>query len=215
MQKPYRQRSCLLFSLLSFTIQALPLPLFLSTSRRRAMPLITRNVWKNKKSSGGQKTRVKRICRVCMMCRMSLHYKEPFRFTPPCYFRNAIKFLWAHVLFCSPCRTTSHSQASERGVKGKGDGDDMYNCRLPFPFPSPPCHFVLSCGCAVTLFRSTVWLNDPKHFNIVFDGSLAASSSRPSNGLPCHAMPCHAALSAKDVFRSAQISILLVMRGTV
>ena len=136
MQKPYRQRSCLLFSLLSFTIQALPLPLFLSTSRRRAMPLITRNVWKNKKSSGGQKTRVKRICRVCMMCRMSLHYKEPFRFTPPCYFRYAIKFLWAHVLFCSPCRTTSHSQASEREKSERQRRRRRY-VQLPPPLPLP------------------------------------------------------------------------------
>ena len=150
-------------------------------------PLITQNVWKNKKSSGGQKTCVKRICRVCMMCRMSLHYKEPFRFTPPCYFRNAIKFVgtW-FVLF-----TVQNNQPQQSvGEKSERQWRRRRYVQLPPPlpqFPTRPCHFVLSCSCAVTLFRSTVWLNDPKHFNIVFGGSLAASSSLPSNGLPCHA----------------------------
>ena len=62
----------------------------------------------------------------------------------------------------------------------------------------------------MTLFRLAVWLNDPKHFNIVFGGSLAAFRPRLSNGLPCQRP-----LSAKDVFRSAQIGARIVLGRSV
>ena len=59
----------------------------------------------------------------------------------------------------------------------------------------------------MTLFRSTVWLNDPKHFNIVFGGSLAAFRPRLSNGLPCLADGRSPRKMFSEVHKSVRVSL--------